>query len=79
MKSKILRRVRLAIRRSYADSHNIREAQYWRDQVRFWRTTDRFGVWNDETCSRLAGEAEKAAVYFERGAIGSFPKINMSV
>lgn len=79
MKSKTLRRVRLALGRSDADNRNMREAQYWRDQVRFWRTTDRFGVWNDETCSRLAGEAEKAARYFEGGAVGSFPNINMSV
>lgn len=77
MKSKTLRRVRLAIARN--QNKNASEAQYWRDQVKFWRETPRFGIWNEQQCSRLAGEAEKAARYFENGAVGPFPNINMGV
>ena len=76
MKSKTLRRVRLAIARNV--NHNHSNAKFWRDTQRYWRDTPRCEAWTEERCSRLASEAGRAARYFEDGAIGPWPNIDMS-
>ena len=75
MKSKTLRRVRLAIER-FNNEHAIK-AMWWRDQAAWWRNFERRGKWTDEACSRIEEQCASAARYYETGAVGPFPNLNL--
>lgn len=74
MKSKILRRVRLAITRYHNENHIA--AMRWREQAAWWRNAERHGEWTEEACSRLEEQCASAARYYEAGAVGPFPRLN---